>query len=411
MYNYAKASNKFHMLPAHKHAESILIKLKDANAINLLKAEYPKMRIRHLFDGHVEAYDHGLYGELLQELSTKDYVVNVEPNELMGAGIAGMPHNRFNKIQSNAYVKIGINDMWYQYRLLQKRIPTAFIRTADMAVADAYFDTQHPQLDLILPGWNVANNTTNVDYRNFGHPSSLADHGTMCAGILCAKQDNLQGIYGLGYNARAKPISMTMDPSTNVSSANMALAIKFAADDGKRILSLSYGSVNSYSAIDDAALYSFNKGLLICCAAGNDTSSTVWSPARNNTVFGIGGLAPDANNIGTTQIDLVANYGAGIDYCLPYWGYSTYASMPYYKAGGTSHATPVFAALLSHILYFMPDYSFSDVRQLINKHVIRESFQASDPRQSSGFFGYGIPQYDKIVAELVNESGGIYVAV
>ncbi|TAH19383.1 MAG: PKD domain-containing protein [Cytophagales bacterium] len=134
-------------------------------------------------------------------------------------------------------------------------------------------------------------------------------HGTAVAGIAAAKVNNGIGVAGVGFNCRFMPIKV-QDERRNILSLNVVKAIRYAVDNGCKIINLSLGGVSTnFSKLEQEVInYANHKGVLIIAAAGNDAGEFNLFPASYENVLSV--AASDANdrNIGSNSnfIDLLA---------------------------------------------------------------------------------------------------------
>jgi subtilisin family serine protease len=110
----------------------------------------------------------------------------------------------------------------------------------------------------------------NKGYGNNDVKGPDAFHGTFCSGIIGAIQNNNTGINGIS-NA-IEIMCLRAVPNGDEYDKDVALAIRYAVDNGAQVINMSFGK--SYSPqkhfVDDAILYAESKGVLLVHAAGND---------------------------------------------------------------------------------------------------------------------------------------------
>ena len=132
------------------------------------------------------------------------------------------------------------------------------------AVCDTGVDPTHPDLQgNLLPalGWNT--------YLNTNEWSDINGHGTSVAGCIAAVGNNAIGVAGVAFRTKIIPIRICYDSTGYAYYSDMAEGIRYGADRGARVVNLSYGGW--YGAqIRDACQYAWNRGALVCVAAGND---------------------------------------------------------------------------------------------------------------------------------------------
>lgn len=94
--------------------------------------------------------------------------------------------------------------------------------------------------------------------------------------------------------------------------ADVADGIRWAADNGAKVINLSLGGSSPASYLEDAATYAHNKGVTIVAASGNDGSSSVSYPAAyDNYVIAVGAARYDETRA------YYSNYGSSLDLTAP----------------------------------------------------------------------------------------------
>lgn len=211
----------------------------------------------------------------------------------------------------------------------------------------------------------VGDNYTDADERVYGNNDVIgpdAGHGTHCAGIIAAVRDNALGMKGVASNVKIMAVRVV--PNGDERDKDVANGIRYAVDNGARIISMSFGKAYSpyKRVVDEAVKYAESKGVLLVHAAGNDSKDNDLIPsypmrthrkeARDmNNWLEIGAssylkgatLPATFSNFGKKTVDVFAP-GVDILSTTPDNTYDTYS--------GTSMATPavsgVAALLLGH---------------------------------------------------------------
>lgn len=100
-------------------------------------------------------------------------------------------------------------------------------------------------------------------------------HGTHCAGNVAAKGQNGKGVSGVAPNVRIMPLRFLGEKGGGTT-ADAIKAIKYAVDNGAKVLSNSWGSEGEdpnegaeNKALRDMIQYAQNQGVLFIAAAGN----------------------------------------------------------------------------------------------------------------------------------------------
>jgi thermitase len=240
-----------------------------------------------------------------------------------------------------------------------------------IAVLDQGVELGHPDLNM----WPLSYST--VTHTNDGSP--VGNHGTACAGIIGARIDNSAGVSGLAGRCRIMAIA------TNFADTEVAEGLYFAADNGARVISMSFGVYPSWMiwnfAIIEAALqYCQDKNVVLVAATGNENQNVSRFPATDPRTIGVGGSNRDdvRKAIGDTSIEnwWGACYGPDVDVVAPCLEIPTtdrlagagYTPTDYdMRFNGTSSATPHVAGLAGLIISVNPALTNAEVRQIMSE--------------------------------------------
>jgi cell wall-associated protease len=234
---------------------------------------------------------------------------------------------------------------------------------------------------------------TNINDRNYGNGDVMAGtsmHGTHCSGIIAAVRNNGKGIDGIADNVRIMMLRAVPDGDEH--DKDIALAIRYAVDNGAQIISMSFGKDFSPQKqwVDDAFKYAESKNVLIVHAAGNDaknvdTQDNFPSPiyingkGRAANVITVG-ASGDPRNGGITAS--FSNYGKNeVDVFAP--GVKIYSTIPggntYGNQSGTSMACPLVAGIAALTLSYFPDLTAKQLKQLIEKSAQQPDYKVTKP--------------------------------
>jgi len=222
------------------------------------------------------------------------------------------------------------------------------------------------------------------------NPAAL--HGTHVSGIIAAVRDNALGMDGIADNVRIMTVRAVPDGDEH--DKDIALAIRYASDNGARVINMSFGKGFSPQKkwVDDAVKYAESKGVLLVHAAGNshqnlDTTFNFPTPvfeegsrANNWITVGAsgdpkaGGLTASFSNYGKKEVDVFAP-GVKIYSTVP--GGNTYQNLQ-----GTSMASPVVAGLAAFIIEYFPNLSAQQVKMVIEKSAQNPDEKVKDPGTS-----------------------------
>lgn len=243
----------------------------------------------------------------------------------------------------------------------------------------------------------VKDDETNINDRSYGNNDIAAStpfHGTHCSGIIGAVRGNNLGIDGIADNVRIMMLRAVPDGDEH--DKDIANAIKYAVDNGAKIISMSFGKDFSPEKrwVDEAFRYAEKKGVLLVHAAGNDAKNIDTADNFPNPVFENGsgragnvitvGASGDEKNGGLTAS--FSNYGKKeVDVFAP--GVSIYSTIPggntYGNASGTSMACPVVAGIASLLLEYYPNLSAKQTKEIIEKSAVPAKEEVKIPGSSS----------------------------
>jgi len=135
-------------------------------------------------------------------------------------------------------------------------------------------------------------------------------HGTHVAGTIAQSTNNGFGVAGIAYEATLMPLKV-LSASGGGTVADIAEAIRFAADHGANVINMSLGGGGESSAMAEAIDYAHKKGVLIIAAAGNSGQNSASYPARYPHVLGVAALDSSGQKAD------YSNFGAGVDVSAP----------------------------------------------------------------------------------------------
>lgn len=219
------------------------------------------------------------------------------------------------------------------------------------------------------------------------NPAAL--HGTHVSGIIGAKRNNGVGIDGIADNVRIMTVRAVPDGDEH--DKDIALAIRYAADNGARIINMSFGKGFSPEKkwVDDAVKYAAGKGVLLVHAAGNSHHNLDTTSNFPNPVFEEGGRADNWITVGASGDPKAGGYTANfsnygkneVDVFAP--GVKIYSTVPggntYQILQGTSMASPVVAGLAAFILEYFPNLTPQQLKSVIEKSTFNPGEKVKDP--------------------------------
>ncbi|MBK7560459.1 MAG: S8 family peptidase [Chitinophagaceae bacterium] len=240
----------------------------------------------------------------------------------------------------------------------------------------------------------VKDNYNDFNDKFYGNPDVMASnksalHGTHVSGIIAASRKNGVGMDGIADNV--KIMMLRAVPDGDEHDKDIALAIRYAVDNGAQVINMSFGKGFSPEKkwVDDAVKYAESKNVLLVHAAGNDAKNidTTFNyptpvdlegkrPANWITVGAsgdpkAGGITASFSNYGKKEVDVFAP-GVKIYSTVP--GGNTYQNLQ-----GTSMASPVVAGLAAFLLEYYPNLSAAQVKTVIEKSSTKLTEKVKTP--------------------------------
>ncbi|MEP7236408.1 MAG: S8 family serine peptidase [Ferruginibacter sp.] len=255
----------------------------------------------------------------------------------------------------------------------------------------------------------VGDDENNFNDFRYGNADIMADfpmHGTHCAGIIGAVRNNGKGMDGIADNVRI--MALRVVPDGDEHDKDIALAIRYAVDNGAQVISMSFGK--SYSPqkkwVDEAFAYAESKNVLLVHAAGNDAKDVDTAYNFPNPVYVNGGRAGNIITVGASAEPKSGSYTASfsnygkkeVDVFSP--GVKIYSTLPggnnYGNLSGTSMACPLVAGIAALTLEYFPTLSAKQIKYVIEKSAQQPKEKVLKPGTD-----------DKVSMSELSRSGGI----
>ncbi|NRF71714.1 S8 family serine peptidase [Aquincola sp. S2] len=238
-----------------------------------------------------------------------------------------------------------------------------------VCVLDEGCDLAHPDLVYSEPGINLGTMS--------GDGSPTGPHGTACAGVVAAVFGNTAGVAGLAGNCQVMPLAF--DAWTDV---EVAAGINYAADNGARVISMSFGwNAWDPAIIDPAIQHAHDLDVVMCVATHNQDGLGITYPATNSLVMACGASDQVDNRKTSTSPDgefwWGSNFGPEMSVVAPgvlipttdQLGAAGYDATADYipNFNGTSSATPLVAGLAALLRSVYPALTSPQVRDAIER--------------------------------------------
>lgn len=225
-----------------------------------------------------------------------------------------------------------------------------------VAVIDSGFQTDHVDLDDNLHGGiNIVDGTGNL--------APVHPHGTGTAGLPGSISGNALGISQSALFAEVMPIRVSNRSDGGAFISDIAAGIRYAADNGARVINISYSGVEN-PALEAAAAYAWAKGSVVFMAAGNDgLKHNEW--ANHPHLIAVGATAS------TGQLAGFSTKGNFVDIVAPGASIMTlYTNDQFAWWSGTSFSSPIAASVAALMLTANPELSPSEVDMLLRATAV-----------------------------------------
>jgi thermitase len=209
-------------------------------------------------------------------------------------------------------------------------------------------------------------------------PADDNGHGTHVAGIAAARTGNGVGIAGIAQSRLL--VVKALDAGGNGYLSTVATGVRWCADHGAQVISMSLGATAGLAAMADAVDYAWGKGAVLVAAAGNGgCTDCVQYPARYANVVAVGCVdqtrAPCSFTSQGPEVDLA---GPGNAIQSTWWTSDT-ALM---RAAGTSMSAPHVAGAAALVFAAHPGWSNAQVRQALESSA--QDVGAAGPDTATG---------------------------
>lgn len=284
---------------------------------------------------------------------------------------------------------------------------------AQMKEALDYYEpqaTKQYNLDYDPRAQTVGDNYDDYNQRNYGnnhYEGPDAKHGTHVAGIIAGYPQGKEIQYGVGYKV-AKIMTVRAVPNGDERDKDVANAIRYAVDNGAKVLNMSFGKPVSpgKNVVWDAFKYAQDKGVLLVKAAGNENENIFENQYFPTNFKNVNDAKPYINNMlvvgaSTNENEFLradfSNYNQKmVNVFAP--GEKIYSTVPdgkYEYLQGTSMASPVVAGAAAVLLAYMPNLKPEQVIESLVKTSNKSTVNAMINSNTNNRF------------DLISEAGGV----
>ncbi len=240
----------------------------------------------------------------------------------------------------------------------------------------------------------IGDNYADINDKYYGNSNVMGGgpvHGTHVSGIIAAVRNNGIGMDGVADNVRLMMVRTV--PNGDEYDKDVALAIRYAVDNGAKIINMSFGKDFSPEKkwVDDAIKYAEAHDVLLVHAAGNDGENLEEIPSypepyySNSTARASNYITVGASTDPRFKGDWVAdfsNYGnKTVNVFAP--GEKIYSTLPggnkYGNQQGTSMAAPVVSGLAALIWSYFPNLTAQQVKEAIENTASKVEVAVNRP--------------------------------
>lgn len=246
-----------------------------------------------------------------------------------------------------------------QWGLQKIQAPSAWETTSGtssvtVAVVDTGVDLRHPDLQgKLLTGRNLL--------QPDAAPQDDGGHGTHVAGTIAATLNNNIGIAGVAAGVSILPVKVLRNTGSG-KDTNVAAGIRWATDNGARVINMSFTGVETSAVLNEAVTYAASRNVVLVVAAGNEGSSNPSYPAATEPAIAVAATDPSDRRAS------FSNFGPWVDVAAPgtdvlstHWdGGSTYRA-----DSGTSMAAPHVTGVIALLLSVRPGLTIAEIEGIL----------------------------------------------
>jgi subtilisin family serine protease len=232
--------------------------------------------------------------------------------------------------------------------------------------------------------WLVGDDPENISDTKYGNNNVKgpdAGHGTLCSGLIAANRNNGFGIDGIAENVLIMAIRVV--PDGDERDKDVALAIKYAVDNGANVINMSFGKALSPQKkfVDEAIKYAAAHNVLLIHAAGNDGENNDSIEHYPSKFMNDGSVAPNMITAGASSFSMdknyaaiFTNYGMSVDLFAP--GVNISSTIPenkYSLTNGTSFSCPITSGVAALVWSYYPQLTAVQLKDVLLKSVSKQT--------------------------------------
>ncbi|WP_164974447.1 S8 family serine peptidase [Flavobacterium amnicola] len=267
------------------------------------------------------------------------------------------------------------------------------LKADSLKIIEKYKTTYNPGY---YDRYSIGDNELDLTDKYYGNNNvfknaKLTYHGTIVSGILGANRSNKIGIEGFSDNIKIMPI-LAIPTGGYENDKDVALAIKYAVDNGAKVINMSFGKTLSANPewIKEALQYAEKHNVLVIAGAGNDASDNDLKPFYpidydENTreefcqnFIKVGGITFNGDK---KFLATFTNYGKKtVDIFAPsFFLKTTDANVGYSYRDGTSMASPIVSGVAALVRSHYPRLTASEVKQILLDSSVKYDLEVQVP--------------------------------
>lgn len=382
--------------------------------VAVIEAGYLQEEERNI-DGYILAFNEEIQGyDPGYEYS--DFGYGDYGNETVNSDSEAPENGRGIKDDSDGYyAQAGTNYSQYHINDLNLEMAWKYSKGSGVRVAvlDSGIDFNHPALkdnieeaitlfteeDYTKSGSKLYNGTLGREYDYYYH-------GTYVAGLIAANAPD-KSVMGIAPQAKlisVKVFEATNEKKTTSSTAKLISGFRAAIERDVDIINLSLTlntglAQSTYDSVEQVVNEATQKGIIVVCASGNHSSSSIRYPAACANSIAIGAVEKSGDSWTRAYF---SNYGTGLDFMMP--GYGIESTVPTenplnitYSHNGTSYSCPIAVGTIALLKAKCPDKSKSEIYDALAETALDLGAEGYDV-----IYGYGMMQPYEALEKLAN---------
>ncbi|WP_420571374.1 S8 family serine peptidase [Kordia sp.] len=241
--------------------------------------------------------------------------------------------------------------------------------------------------------------------------TQIINHATEVSSVIAATRNNDIGIDGINNLVKIMPLSIAV--AGNEQDKDIALAIRYAVDNGAKVINMSYGKEMSIypNWVNEAIKYAEKNNVLLITSSGNNG----WNIDKNDSFprDKFKGIEEVKNfiTVGNTsyKIDSIlvhsaSNYGKQeLDIFAPGWKLPVLTRSKVTTDTGTSLSCAVVSGIASLVFSYYPDLTAKEIKEIILKSgtsidlMVLKPYARGDKRDPNKVFFSSLSKSGKIV--------------